>query len=136
MKPHGALFCPWLSGRRWFTRTGKCSAADDGVHDHGILGRELNRPELDREVPEMKKPFTIQLEGTGNWVFNTAYAGSFKAIRAYVARMSDLAELEDWIQKGVRWPFHSATTGCAGEGKASGHLSFASGSPRQVTDYQ
>jgi hypothetical protein len=35
--------------------------------------------------------------GTGNWPFNTAYAGSFRGIRAYVTRLSDLSEVEDWV---------------------------------------
>ena len=39
--------------------------------------------------------------GTGNWVFNTAYAGSFKGMRAYTTRLSDVAELEDWIARGI-----------------------------------
>ena len=40
-------------------------------------------------------------EGTGNWVFNTAYAGSFKGMRAYTTRFTDVSELEDWIAKGI-----------------------------------
>jgi hypothetical protein len=39
--------------------------------------------------------------GTGNWSFNTALAGSFKRLRAYVTRLSDIAELEDWIISGA-----------------------------------
>jgi len=39
--------------------------------------------------------------GTGNWPFNTAFAGSFPSMRAYVTRLSDLSELEDWIAKGI-----------------------------------
>jgi uncharacterized protein YvpB len=39
--------------------------------------------------------------GTGNWPFNTAFAGAKKNIRAYVTRFSDVSELEDWIEAGI-----------------------------------
>jgi len=38
---------------------------------------------------------------TGNWPFNTAFAGSLKGMRAYVTRLSDISELEDWIAAGI-----------------------------------
>ena len=64
--------------------------------------RKLNRPMLDRDVPEVVKGvFDPKWTGTGNWVFNTAYAGSFKGMRAYTARLSDVAELEDWIARDI-----------------------------------
>lgn len=64
--------------------------------------RRLNRPDLDHDVPEVVKGvFDPKWGGTGNWVFNTAYAGSFKGMRAYTARLSDVAELEDWIAHGI-----------------------------------
>ena len=64
--------------------------------------RRLNRPDLDHDVPEVVKGvFDPKWGGTGNWVFNTAYAGSFKGLRAYTARFSDVAELEDWIARGI-----------------------------------
>ena len=34
---------------------------------------------------------------TGNWSYNTAFAGSLDGMRAYVTRFSDISELEDWI---------------------------------------
>jgi hypothetical protein len=40
-------------------------------------------------------------KATGNWSFNTAYAGSLNGMRAYVTRFSDLPELEDWIAAGI-----------------------------------
>src|SRR5262249_10889257 len=40
--------------------------------------KTLKRPELDRDVPEVaSNVFDPNWEGTGNWPFNTAYAGSF-----------------------------------------------------------
>jgi hypothetical protein len=64
--------------------------------------KELKQPGLDRDVPEVVTGvFDPNWGGTGNWVFNTAYAGSFKGMRAYTARLSDVAELEDWIAQGI-----------------------------------
>jgi hypothetical protein len=39
--------------------------------------------------------------GTGNWTFNTAYAGSFPGISAVCARLDGLRDVEGWIRKGV-----------------------------------
>jgi hypothetical protein len=63
---------------------------------------QLKRPELDRDVPAIAKAvYDAKWKGTGNWPFNTAYAGSYPGMRAYVGRMSDLAEVEDWIAAGI-----------------------------------
>jgi hypothetical protein len=64
--------------------------------------RQLRRPELDHSVPDIVNAiYDAKWPGTGNWPFNTAYAGSFQGIRAYVTRMSDLSEMEDWIAAGI-----------------------------------
>jgi len=64
--------------------------------------RELKETDLDRDVPEVVKGvFDPKWGGTGNWVFNTAYAGSLPGLRAYTARLSDVSELEDWIAQGI-----------------------------------
>jgi hypothetical protein len=64
--------------------------------------QELNCPSLDRDVPEVVTGvYDPKWVGTGNWVFNTAYAGSLPGMRAYTARLSDVAELEDWIAQGI-----------------------------------
>ena len=39
--------------------------------------------------------------GTGNWTFNTAYAGEFGGLKAYVTRLRGTADAEKWIAKGV-----------------------------------
>jgi hypothetical protein len=63
---------------------------------------QLKRPELDRDVPEVAAGVDDPAwGGTGNWVFNTAYAGSFPPLRAYTTRFTDVAELEDWIAREV-----------------------------------
>ena len=64
--------------------------------------KRLNRPELDMPVPDAAHAvFDKAYDGTGNWSFNMAYAGSFTNIRAYVARFSDIRELESWVEKGL-----------------------------------
>jgi hypothetical protein len=64
--------------------------------------KKLERPELDHDVPDVvKEVYDENWHGTGNWVFNTAYAGSYQGMRACVTRMSDVSELEDWIAKGL-----------------------------------
>jgi hypothetical protein len=63
--------------------------------------QKLNRPELDHDVPDIVRAiYDAKWKGTGNWPFNTAYAGSYSGIRAYVARLTDLSEVEDWIAAG------------------------------------
>lgn len=63
---------------------------------------KLKRPELDLPVPEVAHAIYDKVyDGTGNWPFNTAFAGSFPDIRAYVTRLSDVSELEDWVSVGI-----------------------------------
>lgn len=62
----------------------------------------LHRPDLDHDVPEIVEAiYDAQWKGTGNWPFNTAYAGSFRGMRGYVARLTDVSEVEDWVAHGV-----------------------------------
>jgi Peptidase_C39 like family len=62
----------------------------------------LQRPELKVDVPEVAaKVYDDDYAGTGNWPFNTAFAGSFPGMRSYVSRFDDISELEDWIADGI-----------------------------------
>ncbi len=64
--------------------------------------QQLHRPELDHSVPETAHAIADgRRANTGNWPFNTAYAGHYPGMRAYVARLGDIAELEDWIAAGI-----------------------------------
>jgi hypothetical protein len=38
--------------------------------------------------------------GTGNWTFNTAYIGTYPGLASCVARLPDIASLEDWLFEG------------------------------------
>jgi hypothetical protein len=63
---------------------------------------QLHRPELNHTVPETANAIADGPRGdTGNWPFNTAYAGHYPGMRAYVTRLGDIAELEDWIKAGI-----------------------------------
>jgi Peptidase_C39 like family len=62
----------------------------------------LHRPKMNLDVPAVAAAvYDDAYDGTGNWPFNTAFAGSFKNMRAYVTRCSDISELEDWIAAGI-----------------------------------
>jgi len=64
----------------------------------GYWAEILHRPNLDHSVPEVAAAvYDSQWQGTGNWPFNTAFAGSIDGIRAYITRLSDVSELETWI---------------------------------------
>src|SRR5262249_13050241 len=63
---------------------------------------ELRRPEMELTVPQVAaQVYDKGFGGTGNWPFNTAFAGSFPGIRAYVTRFDDISEVEDWIAAGI-----------------------------------
>ena len=62
----------------------------------------LNRPELMQDVPEVAAAvYDDEYAGTGNWPFNTAYAGGFSGMRGFVTRFDDLNEVEDWVAAGI-----------------------------------
>ncbi len=63
---------------------------------------KLQRPSLDHDVPEITAAiYDRTWKGTGNWVFNMAFAGSLPGMRAYVTRLSDISELEQWVGAGL-----------------------------------
>jgi hypothetical protein len=63
---------------------------------------QLHRPELNHTVPETAHAISDgERADTGNWPFNTAYAGQYPGMKAYVTRLGDIAELEDWIAAGI-----------------------------------
>ena len=86
--------------------------------------KELSRPELDHDVPEIVKAvYDSGWKGTGNWPFNTAYAGSYPGMRGYVTRMTDVSELEDWIAAGLPVGLSICYDRLRGKGQGpNGHL--------------
>ena len=62
----------------------------------------LHRPEMDLTVPQVAASvYDDDFAGTGNWPFNTAFAGSFSGMKSYVTRFDDISEVEDWIAAGI-----------------------------------
>jgi Peptidase_C39 like family len=62
----------------------------------------LKKPELDADVPRVAAGVhDPNWPGTGNWPFNTAFAGSFEGIRGCVVRLADVAELETLLAARV-----------------------------------
>ena len=62
----------------------------------------LQRPDLDVSVPAVAAGVQDRnWPGTGNWVFNTAFAGKFAGMRAYVTRFGDVREIEEWVAAGI-----------------------------------
>jgi Peptidase_C39 like family len=62
----------------------------------------LNRTEMNLDVPQVADAvYDDAYHGTGNWPFNTAFAGSFNGMRAYVTRFNGISELEQWINAGI-----------------------------------
>jgi len=66
-------------------------------------GVESNRADWNLDAPEVAAGVIDHnfKKATGNWSFNTAYAGSLNGMRAYVTRFNDISELEDWIAAGI-----------------------------------
>jgi hypothetical protein len=61
-----------------------------------------NRPEWNHTVPDTAAGvLDHDRHATGNWPFNTAFAGSLPGMRGYVTRFSDMSELEDWVAAGI-----------------------------------
>jgi hypothetical protein len=66
-------------------------------------GSESNRADWKLDAPEVAAGVIDHhfKKATGNWAFNTAYAGGLNGMRAYVTRLSDISELEEWIAAGI-----------------------------------
>jgi hypothetical protein len=64
--------------------------------------KALGRPELDLPVPVVANGvYDRNWPGTGNWPFNTAFAGKFPGLRAYVTRLNGISDLEEYVLAGV-----------------------------------
>lgn len=66
------------------------------------LGKRLNRPELEMDVPDVvARIHDPGWGGTGNWPFNTALPGSFGGVRSFVTRLNGLRDAESFIAAGL-----------------------------------
>lgn len=85
----------YAGGRDWCSPTSVSMVLD-------YWARRLKRPELAADVPEVAAGVHDgNWPGTGNWPFNTAFAGRFRDMRAIVTRLNDVSELETLIAVGV-----------------------------------
>ena len=92
--------------------------------------KQLNRPEMHLDVPQVAASvYDDEYDGTGNWPFNTAFAGSFPGMRSYVTRFDSISELEDWVNAGIpviiSAPWHMLEPGRPNTG--NGHLTVCIG---------
>lgn len=92
--------------------------------------KTLGRPDLNLDAPEAAAAvYDDAYHGTGNWPFNTAFAGSFTGMRAYVTRFNGISELEEWIDAGIpviiSAPWDMLQSGRKATG--SGHLAVCIG---------
>ena len=85
----------YLDGKAW------CSPTSISM----VLGwwaQRLGRPDLERDVPEVARGVDDPgWPGTGNWPFNTAYAGSFPGMRACAGWLRDLRDVERLVAEGI-----------------------------------
>jgi hypothetical protein len=85
----------YLDGRAWCSPTSVSMML-------AWWSRRLSRPEWDQDVPTVAAGVHDPgWPGTGNWPFNTAYAGSFPGMRACAARLRDLRDVEDLVAAGI-----------------------------------
>jgi len=67
----------------------------------GYWSQRLGIPSLDNDVPDVvASVYDEGWKGTGNWPFNTAYAGSLPGMTGYVSRLRDIRDLESLIAAG------------------------------------
>jgi Peptidase_C39 like family len=66
----------------------------------GYWDAKLNANFADNVPTAAKAMWDTEYDGSGNWAFNMAYASS-KGLKAYVHRLSSLAQAESYILKGI-----------------------------------
>jgi hypothetical protein len=97
--------------------------------------KKLRQPKLDQPVPAIAAGVNDwHYGGTGNWPFNTAYAGAF-GLRAYVARLPALAAVEQWVAQSVpviiSFSWKQGELDNAAFSSSDGHLAVIVGFDRQ-----
>jgi uncharacterized protein YvpB len=101
LSPVAPLDVPELSQADYPEERGWCSPTSVAMV-LGYWAEKLHRPELAKDVPEVARGvFDRNYNGTGNWSFNVAYAGSFPGLRATVARLETLEDVRGWVARGV-----------------------------------
>ena len=126
----GKIICtPELSQHGYPQEEGWCSPTSLAM----VLtrwGEALHRPDLEVDVPAVAAgSMTQPLAGRATGLSTPPTPGRFPGMRAYVARFSDISELEDWIADGIpvviSAPWYLLSPGRKDTG--SGHLSVCIG---------
>ncbi|HLV81258.1 MAG TPA: glycerophosphodiester phosphodiesterase family protein [Chthonomonadaceae bacterium] len=95
------IVVPQRSQLGWPKGSGWCSPTSTAMV-LAFWAKILDRPELDIPVPDAAAAIYDRVyNGTGNWPFNTAFAGEFPGLRAYVTRFADVRELEEWVAADI-----------------------------------
>ncbi|MBX3114943.1 MAG: C39 family peptidase [Fimbriimonadaceae bacterium] len=64
--------------------------------------KKLDRPGLDFDVPDVQRGvFDPGWNGTGNWPFNVAFAGSLPGMTGYVTQLRMIQDIENFVACGV-----------------------------------
>lgn len=64
--------------------------------------KRMETPSLDHDVPLVQRGvFDPGWDGTGNWSFNVAFAGSLPGMTAYVTRLREISDIEKFVASGV-----------------------------------
>lgn len=93
VQPRSQLYFPEGSG--WCSPTSTAMVLD-------YWASQLKDPVLHFETPQAaRQVWDPTYRGTGNWPFNTAFAGSQPGMQAFVGRLSGLAALQDWLELGI-----------------------------------
>ncbi len=95
------ILVPGRTQLGWPDAAGWCSPTSTDMV-LAFWASRLKRPELDLPVPEVAHAiYDPVYDGTGNWPFNTAFAGAFPGIKAFVSRFDGVSEIETWIRAGL-----------------------------------
>jgi|DewCreStandDraft_4_1066084.scaffolds.fasta_scaffold03294_10 uncharacterized protein YvpB len=85
---------------------------------------ERDNPLWKTDVPKAAAGIhDLRWGGTGNWTFNTAFAGSLPGISAVCTRLNGFADVEKWIRQGVPVVLSISNNVLHGRGESGGgHL--------------
>jgi len=68
----------------------------------GYWSKKLDWPGLDFDVPDIQRGvFDPGWDGTGNWPFNVAFAGSLPGMTGYVTQLRYVQDIENFVASGV-----------------------------------
>jgi hypothetical protein len=102
------------ASKAWGQTIGVPQRAQDDYPNGGVLcsptsvsmvlafyAQKLHRPELDQDVAQVSDGvWDTVYKGAGNWPFNTAFAGGFDGMFAYVARFNCIRDIQAWTENG------------------------------------